>query len=579
MQHHHHNAHDNSQLVIEGDILDRFYAPVQFDSLTLLASEFNRLKERITEVHGVISQERVCGVLGYFFNGNSKDQYGHNASLRHLNSVTEVFQLDGALCELTAQFWDRALKQTDLMEYMPQARRSQWHEILNAWREHGYQRGKNPEMDMPEFTLDNLRATVQGLLARRAEFLAERVDGIFRGLSREHVTNVPEGFSKRMIMSRVFNEWGSTDSHSEGVIHDLRMVIAKFMGRDEPCRSSTGRLLSTARASRGEWIEADAGAFRIRAYQVGTAHLEVHPEMAYRLNSVLAYLHPAAIPESFRKRPTRSKTKGNNFATKPLFERPFSNAVAAVLATVEPYKKVVKSENFRREYDHIPVRNAIGVPYYERDRSKHLIAEVDNVMQALGGVLTNCAVNPRSQYWQFDYDALDLIREVAALGYIPDHKSHQFYPTPAPVAQRLVDWLEISLLDTLCEPQAGQGGIADYLPKDRTRCVEISPLHCDILRKKGHNVTEADFLTWKPGMEFSVIAMNPPFSEGRWQEHLKHASTLVAERGRIGAVLPLSARRQAAELLPGFDLEFSEPIDNAFTGTSISVLLVKAIKR
>ena len=163
--------------------------------------------------------------------------------------------------------------------------------------------------------------------------------------------------------------------------------------------------------------------------------------------------------------------------------------------------------------------------------------------------------------------------------WITTCESHQFYPTPEPVAQRLVDWLDIGLLDTLCEPQAGQGGIADLLPKDRTRCVEISPLHCEILRKKGHAVTEADFLAWNPGMSFSVIAMNPPFSEGRWQEHLKHAGTLVEDGGRIGAVLPMTARKHAVDLLPGFDLEFSEPIDNAFSGTSISVLLLKATKR
>lgn len=563
--------------VIHCDILDQFYAPVQFDALTLLASEFERTKARIIEVHDIISQEHVCGVMGFFFNGNGSDKYGHNASLRHLSSFTEIFHLDGALCELTATFWDKALRQTDLLEYMPQARRTQWHEILNAWRAHGYKRGANPEMDMPDFNLDNLRATVQGLLARRAEFLAERVDGIFRGLSRAHVTNVPEGFSKRMIMSHVYNDWGSTDSGREGVIHDLRMVIAKFMGRDDPCRSSTGRLLTTAKAARGEWIEADGGAFRIRAYKVGTAHLEVHPEMAYRLNSVLAYLHPAAIPESFRKRPARPKACG--FRSKALFERPFSNAVAAILASMEQYRKMVKSNSFRREYDHIPVRNAVSIPFSSREQSKHLMAEVGTVMEALGGVLSNCSEHSRFTYWQFDYDSLDLIHEVAALGFIPDQKSHQFYPSPAAVAEQLVDWLDIGLLDTLCEPQAGQGGIADLLPKDRTRCVEISPLHCDILRKKGHNVIEGDFLSWNPGVEFSVIAMNPPFSEGRWQAHLKHAGSLVAEGGRIGAVLPLSARRKAADLLPGFDLEFSEPISNAFSGTSISVILLKAVKR
>ncbi len=576
----HTQSHDfshDAQHVIAGDVLDQFYAPVQFDALTLLASEFIRLRERIIEVHGIITEENVSGVLGFFFAGNSGDKYGNNASLRHLSSFTEIFNLEGALNELTAKFWDRALRQTDLMEFMPQARRSQWTEILNAWREHGYQRGKNPELDMPEFNLENLRATVESLLARRAEFLAERVDGIFKALSRSHVTNVPEGFSKRMIMGRVFNEWGSVDYSSEGVIHDLRLVIAKFMGRDDPCRASTSRLLNSARAARGEWLEADCGSFRVRAYQVGTAHLEVHPDMAYRLNSILAFLHPAAIPEAFRRRPVRAKASG--FKSKKLFERPFSNSVATALTHMEQASRYVKSTDWRREYDKRPIRNAIELCFRQRDTSKHLAAEIDAVMQALGGVLTTDTERKHFTYWQFDYDALDLVHEVATLGYIPDHKSHQFYPTPEPVALRLVDWLEIGLLDTVCEPSAGQGGIADHLPKDRTCCVEISPLHCDILRRKGHTVTEADFLTWNPGTTFSVVALNPPYSEGRWQEHLKRAATLVADGGRIGAVLPMSARKHAVDLLPGFDLEFSEPIDNAFSGTSISVLLLKATKR
>ncbi|MCP8473800.1 DUF4942 domain-containing protein [Pseudomonas triclosanedens] len=563
--------------IIQGEILDQFYAPVEFDSLSMLVSEFERERARIVEVHEIITQERVSGVMGYFFAGNSSDGYGGYASLRHTNSFDEIFRLEGALNELTATFWSRALSQTDLMDYMPQARRDEWHKSLNAWREHGYKRGENVELDLPEFTLDTLRATVQSLLARRSEFLAERVDGIFRGLSRSHVTNVPEGFGKRMIMSRVYNEWGSTCSSSEGVIHDLRLVIAKFMGRDDPSRGSTSQLLKTARAARGEWIEADCGALRVRGYQVGTAHLEVHPEMAYRLNMVLAALYPAAIPESFRTRPKRGK--GCSFKSKALFERPFSNAVGAILAGATPYKKMVKTDSFRHPFEHVLVRNAIALPDQTRGSSKHLKAEVATVMQGLGGVLTNCSEHPRMTYWQFDFDALDLVHEVAVLGYIPDQKSHQFYPTPQPVAQQLVDWLDICLLDTVCEPQAGQGGIADLLPKDRTRCVEISPLHCEILRKKGHNVIEGDFLSWNPGGElFTVIAMNPPFSEGRWQAHLKHAGDLLASKGRLGAVLPLSAKRTAGELLPGFDLEFSSPIDNAFSGTSISVVLLKAIK-
>lgn len=159
---------------------------------------------------------------------------------------------------------------------------------------------------------------------------------------------------------------------------------------------------------------------------MGTAHLDVHPEMAYRLNSILAYLHPAAIPESFRKRPKRAR--GGSFKHRPLFDRPFSNAVGALLAQIEPFKKMVKSESFRRDYDYIPVRNAVSLPFSCHEQSKYLRAEVGTIMQALGGVLTPCAEQPRITYWQFDFDALDLIHQTAALGVIPDQAARNSSP-------------------------------------------------------------------------------------------------------------------------------------------------------
>ena len=561
---------------VQAEFIDSFFAPIQFDVLTQLASEHDRERARVIEVHGMITQEKVSGVLGYFFHGNGGDKYGRSASIRHANSFEEIFRLEGALNELTAHYWHRALSLTDLLEQMPQARRDQWHESLNAWREHGYKRGAKPELDMPEFNLDNLRATIQGLIARRAEFIAERVDGIFRALSRTHVTNQPEGFSKRAIMSHVFNEWGSADYSRVGYIHDLRLVVAKFMGRDEPCRESTTKILMLAKAERGEWIEIDGGSVRLRAYKVGTVHVDVHPEMAYRLNAVLAYLYPLAIPESFRKRPVRAKAAG--FRSKTLYDRLLPNAVISLLSSMEPYAIYEKSPSFRREFERIVMPNTLHIPGRALTDSKHLLNEVGAVLEALGGVQMACTRHRHLSYWQFDYDPSQVIAEVVAQGYLPDQRSYQFYPTPKDVAQQLVNWLEISATDTVCEPQAGQGGIADLLPKDRTRCVEISPLHCQILRQKGHNVIEGDFLAWSPGIRFSVIAMNPPFSEGRWQAHLQHAGAMVEPAGRLGAVLPLSAVRQAASLLSGFDLQFSEPICNAFTGTSIDVVLLKATR-
>ena len=71
--------------------------------------------------------------------------------------------------------------------------------------------------------------------------------------------------------------------------------------------------------------------------------------------------------------------------------------------------------------------------------------------------------------------------------------------------------------------------------------------------------------------------MNPPFSEGRWRSHLTAAGGLLTDGGQVTAVLPNSAKIQ--DMLPGFDLEWSPVIENAFAGTTVSVVILVARKR
>ena len=40
--------------------------------------------------------------------------------------------------------------------------------------------------------------------------------------------------------------------------------------------------MSIARTRAGEWIAIDGGALRLKAFQKGTIHLEIHPDMAWR---------------------------------------------------------------------------------------------------------------------------------------------------------------------------------------------------------------------------------------------------------------------------------------------------------
>lgn len=538
---------------MSGDLVDSpaFFAPMASDLVDSLVGEYGSIRQRIETMATAVRDQQCAGVLHYFVEGNVQDQ-------RHSmpTTVEALFAVDGAVAQLNASFWNRALRMTDVIDYMPQKRRDEWFEqIRNPLGRTKNRHTSEQELPpLPEFEEATVRSTLGHLLASRAKFLAERVDGIFQALSRQHVTNQPQGFGKRMIIQNVF----SYQTH--GHINDLRCVIAKFMGRDEPKHGATDPVINAAKRQNGEWMSVDGGALRVRVYGgVGTAHIEVHPEMAWRLNAILASMHPLAIPAEFRTKPKRAK-KVKDFE---LFDRPLPFAVVGLLAGMRQASERIEP-SWPERYRDIP--NAMRFDYGQFDKAT--MAEAEKVLMAIGGV-------KQKHHWQFDYHPRDVLDQIVCSGCIPDQKSHQFYPTPTNVAEKAIELAEIQPGHKVLEPSAGQGGLVDLIPELAfTQCVEISELHCEILKAKGHYVERADFLKWNITGKYDRIVMNPPFSEGRWQAHLEHAAGMLADNGRLIAILPASSKGK--DLIDGFSLEWSQVFDNEFSGTSASVVIVVA---
>lgn len=564
---------------IHGDLVENvaeFFAPMASDLVDSMMGEYGATRARLEHMAAAVSSEACRGVLHYFVEGNVKEE-----RFTLPKTVGELFGLEGAVAQLNADFWNRALRLTDVLDYMPQKRRDEWFESiknpagkkapkLDKYRlELGHVQKEWEIEPLPEFEEGTVRATLQGLLHNRSVFFSERVDGIFRSLSKEHVTNCPQGFNKRMILLRALTSYGTTDHSTSGVINDLRCVIAKFMGRDEPKYGATDAMIAAARRYNGQWMVLDGGALRIRIYNgVGTAHLEVHPDMAWRLNAVLASLYPAAIPAEFREKPKRTK-KVKDFV---LMDKPLPFAVVELLAKLDTAKRK-KEVQFRDYWDPIP--NSRKFPYTE---NKAALAQAESVLEAIGGVRDKLGEN--YNFWSFAYEPSEILDHIICSGCIPDHKSHQFYPTPESVGDAAIELADIQPGHTCLEPEAGIGGLADKMPQDATVVVEISELHCKVLEAKGYGDTLvcADFLKWAQTQDrvFDRIVMNPPFSEGRWQAHIEAASTLLADEGRLTAIIPASAKGK--DVLPGFKLEWSKVYSNEFAGTSVSVVIMVATK-
>lgn len=95
----------------------------------------------------------------------------------------------------------------------------------------------------------------------------------------------------------------------------------------------------------------------------------------------------------------------------------------------------------------------------------------------------------------------------------------QFYPTPAEVAERVIELADIKPGMEVLEPSAGRGNLADKigLPHNEITAVEIDEDNFRVLKEKGYAAIHSSFEDAAHyfrigGTYFDRIVMNPPFS-------------------------------------------------------------------
>lgn len=142
------------------------------------------------------------------------------------------------------------------------------------------------------------------------------------------------------------------------------------------------------------------------------------------------------------------------------------------------------------------------------------------------------------------------------------------YPTPAPVAERMLamlpslDWKKLRVL----EPSAGKGDLADVLidamrtvvmPSGRqierfraemaaaVHCIEPDPDLQAALRGKGYQLVAHDFLTFSPEEPYNLILMNPPFADA--DKHVLHAWEILEDGDVLSLINAETLRNPCTE--------------------------------
>jgi len=112
-----------------------------------------------------------------------------------------------------------------------------------------------------------------------------------------------------------------------------------------------------------------------------------------------------------------------------------------------------------------------------------------------------------------------------------------FFPTPAGIAQQMIEAADLKEGMSVLEPSAGMGHIAEQIREAGVDpdVVEFSGDRRELLEAKGFNVVANDFM--EASGEYDRIIMNPPFSDRRDAQHVRHAYNLLKPGGRLVAIM------------------------------------------
>ena len=496
------------------------------DRIDFLVENYNNTVFSINAVYASLEQYKL--VENYMCDGRNN---GYAPKKDALNSVLKGY-------------WNEFYNNLNLRDFLSTDRKKEFEKMMDG--------------DLPEYTVDNLKATAMTLYSDLEKYYIEKVDSLFKRLSGDHVTNKPCGFSERMIYKYVWDcPFHRIRYQSSDEIHDLRSVIFTILGKPVPSRNDTSNLLGCIYEV-GEWYDFDNGAFRIKVFKNGNAHFEVHPYIAVQLNDVLAKLYPSAIPDKYRK--VTKKIKEFEYVENQLS----SSEISFIENLARGKGSTLYLEPWKKELIY-----SLGGTVDERDR-----------LQYGRKIGTYFEVN-------FPYYIQPVIREILKRGSLGDYKSFQFYPTPDNVCDDAIELIKhnITSVETVLEPSGGTGALVRAIHRNlgsnvEIDSIEINPIHCKILEnctKNKGTVINHDFLKVEPNKQYDVVLMNPPYSLNRWMLHLEHA---LKFSNNIVAILPTGNRSKVVELAEqnGYNVYVQGEYDN-FDKTNIKVSLYHLVRK
>ena len=195
--------------------------------------------------------------------------------------------------------------------------------------------------------------------------------------------------------------------------------------------------------------------------------------------------------------------------------------------------QVTLSPDFAREFIGKLSRKSVDIPWQldsandKRKRLQSMNIETPAEFRAMLVEFVSLQETPKP---------IDKVKELERSMVGRANDGLDFFPTPAAIADEMIETAGIEDGMTVLEPSAGMGHIADQLRQHDIEpdVVEMSSSRRELLEAKGYNLVGRDFMDTTE--KYDRIIMNPPFSDRRDFAHVQHAYSLLNPGDRKSVV-------------------------------------------
>ena len=536
-----------------------FYSPIKstlesetINAINKLIESYNTTKTEILRTAKVISENN----LHYTYFNEARMENSENHMFGGVSK--SFFNADLPLKILLRSSWRSLLDLLDAFSYMSKKAESDW-------------KGQLDSFNLPKFNADNVFSTIADFAKNAPVYFAQRVESVFAALSNTHVTNSPAGFTSTMIIDKLLFKEGDTNSAKCRALGDLRNIVGVYTGtnsinyKTNYCSNLVYQLFKET----GVWHSLDDGALEVKVFKKGTAHVRIHPDIAWKMNSTLAALYPRAIPSRFRKASFSASAKHIPSDLPLTKDIQLSLLEDVKISSIQGYERFIGRKLTPVHTDTTFIVNIFGT------HSQQSLENLESLFIGIGGKSVKSG-------FEFNYDPTSAINKMAISGYALNANDSQFYPSDSEIGDEAASHLDIQDDGEYLEPSAGQGALAKFLPPTST-LVELNAINASILKAKGYsNVIQSDFIQqaeewFNQNRRFDGILMNPPFKKNQAKEHFKAAFHILKDDGRLVAILPASLKGK--QFIDGAVIQYGQVRQNAFENTNVSVVVAHVTKK